>query len=533
MERQPMTKNAKFLLPLLLAGCVGLKGLPESNLDQSPRLKGGLTGTESIFDAKNDTATASGNRAATQASSVVPTNYRDLKATTPTYLPPLLSSRADTLPNRAVVYWVADSQLPIASIRFYWKEGTLGLSPVQAAQAQMLGGMLRQGGVKGMSPQAVDDTLEDLAAEISIGFGAVRTEASVEGFSRDIPYLLDLFSRMLREPTLDTTQLSIAKAETFQAIEHRLDAPAQVLDAAWSQVSYGPSAWTRRADTNQIKTVTPEILRGLLQGRLDPSRLVIAVAGRFDKTALRQKLSNLFPTAPVPAPGLDVLPTLPQSHERGVWIAPVEATQAFVKIGTRFVRRDHPDYYPLMLACQVLGSGFGTRLVDRIRSDEGLAYHVGAFAGSDYDREAVLGVDLQTKSVSAHRAIQLVFEEVVRLRENGFLPGELDKARKALKASLPTLFESPEATAELFGLSASWARKDDHFRTYQKALDSIPEARVLEVFRRYFEPADLRIVVAGPKEELLAAPKDGSRPLQSYGPVHILAREELLRGDAK
>jgi len=204
-----------------------------------------------------------------------------------------------------------------------------------------------------------------------------------------------------------------------------------------------------------------------------------------------------------------------------------------VKIGTRFVRRDHPDYYPLMLACQVLGSGFGTRLVDRIRSDEGLAYHVGAFAGSDYDRQAVLGVELQTKSASAHRAVQLVFEEIVRLREQGFLPGELDKARKGLKASLPSLFDSPEATAELFGLSATWGRKDDHFRTYQRALDTIPEAQVLEVFRRHFAPEELRIVVAGPKDELLAAPKDGSRRLDSYGPVHILSREELLRGDAR
>ena len=532
MGRHAMTRNVKFLLPLLLAGCAGLKGLPDSSAERSPRLRGGLTGDESIFDGTKDSAAPA--RSGTEiAATAVPGSYRDLNAVAPAYLPPLLSSRADTLPNRAVVYWVADSQLPVASVKFYWKEGTLGLPPLQATQVQLLGPMLRQGGVKGMSAQAVDDTLEELAAEIEIGFGAVRTEAGVEGFSRDLPYLLELFSRMLREPSLDTAQLSIAQASAVQAIEHRLDAPAQVLEAAWGQVNYGPSAWTRRSDTDQIRSVTPQALRTLLQGRLDPSRLVIAVAGRFDRAALRQKLSELFPAPPRPAAGLDVLPPLPPQHERGAWIAPVEASQAFVKIGTRFVRRDHPDYYPLMLACQVLGSGFGTRLVDRIRSDEGLAYHVGAFAGSDYDRQAVLGVELQTKSASAHRAVQLVFEEIVRLREQGFLPGELDKARKGLKASLPSLFDSPEATAELFGLSATWGRKDDHFRTYQRALDTIPEAQVLEVFRRHFAPEELRIVVAGPKDELLAAPKDGSRRLDSYGPVHILSREELLRGDAR
>jgi zinc protease len=535
-----LTDSVRFPLAaagisLVLSACAGISALPDKGqYDPNPRLQGGLTGNESIMndtvgDGSTPASRAAARRDAAPAAAGIPASYRGVRSRSASYTPPLLSSRADTLENGAVVYWVEDAQLPIAQIRFLWNEGTLGLSPQEAVDAEMLGAMLREGGTETRPARWIDDTLEILGADVSIGIGAVRSTAEVQGFSRDVPFLLDMLEDMLRHPALDTARLSILKAESFQSVEHGLDAPAQVLDAAWNQVQYGPGPWTRRTDSLQVARLSPASLRARLAGRFDAKGCVVAVAGKVDRAAVRQKLSKMLSGAA--GPELTRLPGLPAPHEAGVWIAPVEATQSFVKIGTRFVRRDHPDYYPLMLACQALGSGFGTRLVDRIRSDEGLAYHVGAFAGSDYDRVGTLGVDLQTKSVSTHRAVKLVFEEIRRLRDEGFRPGELDRARKGLEASLPTLFDTPEATAEIFAQSASWGRRDDHFRTYQKAIDTVSEATVLEVFRRWFKPEELRIVVAGPKDLLLGTPADGSPALSSYGPVHVLSKEDLLRSD--
>jgi len=538
MNKSDSVKSASLplaVIALLLGACSGFKPLPEQGqYDPSPKLRGGLTGDESIMKdtVGEDLPTAKPPRTAKASSGPgLPASYRDIPSRPATFDPPLLSSRADTLPNGTVVYWVEDAQLPLASLQFFWREGVLGQSAQAGLESQLLGALLRQGGAGKLSARQVDDTLETLGADISISVGGVGSTVQVQGFSRDLPYLLDLLGDMLHRPQLDTARLATIKTETMQSIEHRLDAPAQVLEYAWGQVQYGPSAWTRHADSAQVARATQAALRAQLPGRFAAKGCMIAVAGKFDRAAVRQKLVQLLSgTSDVK---LVTAPALPPQQERGVWIAPVEATQAFVKIGTRFVKRDHPDYYPLMLACQTLGSGFGTRLVDRIRSDEGLAYHVAAFAGSDYDRTGVLGVNLQTKSESAHRAIALVFEEIRKLRDSGFLPGELDKARKGLKASIPSLFDTPEATAEMFAQSASWGRQDNHFRNYQRALDTIPESVVLETFRRYFKPEELRIVVAGPKDALLGTPADGSAPLSSYGPVHVLSKEDLLKDDGK
>jgi zinc protease len=167
--------------------------------------------------------------------------------------------------------------------------------------------------------------------------------------------------------------------------------------------------------------------------------------------------------------------------------------------------------------------------VDRIRSDEGLAYHVSSFTGSDYDRPSMLGIVLQTKVHSTGRALKLAFEEIAKLRDSGFRAGELAKAREGLAASVPSIFDSPEGTADLLVEGAAWGRRDDHFRRYLRALDTIPDSTVLRVFRQWFVPDSMRVVISGPADILTKPFADGSPALSTYGPIAIWNIDTLRR----
>ena len=516
----------KRLLPLLsaaiLSGCPALNGLPQAD---APRVGHDAAtlfpgGPSLETDSVEDTA--------------IPAGYKELRPKALSWAPPRLSSFADTLAPGAVVYWVPDSSLPLATVELVWPEGRLALGPRDDAAASLLGHMLRRGGTAGMTPAQVDDTLEFLAARASVSVGMVRSTASVGGLSRDLPFLLRLLGDMLENPRFDTARLATAVAERVQDIEHRMDTPAQVLGLAWDRVAYGPSPWTRLTDSVDVRAVWPSDLRRARSGRFSPSRVWISVAGRFDKAETRGQilslLSRLRRASEGPAAArLDSLAPLPPMPAPGTWIYDIPANQAQIRMGARFVRRDHPDYYPLVLACEVLGQGFGSRLVDRVRSDEGLAYHVGSYAGSDYDREATWGVVLQTKSQSTGRAVRLVREEIARLRDSGFREGELRRTRESLRNGVPSLFDSPEETADLLLQSAAWRRRDDHFATYLRAVDTIPDSTVLRVFRKWFAPESLRIVVSGPASVLAKPFADGSPALSAYGPVRIWGADSLVR----
>lgn len=506
-----------------LAGCPAMTGIPQSDVPQvghqAARLFPGGPALESA-DSSDDTA--------------IPSTYRALRSQRLSWEPRCISSFSDTLAPGAVVFWVPDSTLPLASVDIVWPEGRLALGPRDDAAASLLGAMLRRGGAGGLAAAKVDDTLEYLAAHASVSVGMVRTSASAGGLSRDLPFLLKLLGDMLCRPGFDTARLSTAVAERIQDIEHRADTPAQVLGLAWDRVAYGPSAWTRLSDSSDVRSLRRDDLRRARAGRFSPRKVWISVAGRYDKEATRGQLLSLLSdlraaSGGVPVARLDSVPQPPPLPPPGTWIFDIPANQAQIRMGTRFVRRDHPDYYPLVLASEVLGQGFGSRLVDRIRSDEGLAYHVGSWAGSDYDRPAMLGVGLQTKSGSVGRAVRLVREEIARLRDSGFREGELRRVRESIRNGVPSMFDSPEATADMILQSAAWGRRDDHFAHFMRAIDTIPDSTVLSAFRRWFVPESLRTVVSGPADELRRPFADGSPSLSSWGPIHVWNLDSLSR----
>jgi len=464
----------------------------------------------------------------------LPARYQDIEAPVLKWTPPLLSTFSDTLAPGVVVFWVPDTSLPLASIQLVWPEGRLALGPKDDAAASLLGEVLREGGAGPFTPAKLDDTLEFLAAHASASVGLVRSTASAGGLSRDLPFLISVLGDMLTEPRLDTARISTAIQNRVQDIEHEFDTPPQTMDLTWDRIAYGDNAWTRLADSSDVQRLRADDFRRVLAGRFSPSHVWISVAGRYDKAEIRKLISALLerlrhgPASKTPVARLDSLAPVAALPPRGVWIYDIPATQTQVRLGARFPKRDNPDYYPLMLASEVLGQGgFGSRLVDRIRSDEGLAYHVSSFVGSDYDRPTMLGVGLQTKTQSTGRAIQLAFQEIGRLRDSGFRVGELAKAREGLAASVPSLFDSPEATADLVLESATWGRKDDHFGRYLRALDTIPDSTVLRVYRKWFVPDSLRVIVCGPAATLAKPFADGSPALSTYGPVTVWNADSL------
>lgn len=520
MNRRRLTGS--IAASLVLAGC--LSPLPPPPLDP-------LIGRWAL-DATADSASVAG--ASRTGQKLV--GWRALPVRPISWTPPLISDFADTLRQGVVVFWVEDSSLPFASVRMAWPEGRLALPSQADADASLLGELLLRGGTSRFTPAQLEDTLEFLAAGVSVSVGMVRTTANVSGLTRDLPFLLDVLGDAIVAPRLDTARVSIAKAERIQDIEHRFDTPAQALALSWDRVVNGPGPWTELVDSQEVRRVSVTSLKSALTGRFSTRRMWIAVAGSFDRKQTRQQLSSFLDRLDSSAyrgktaAKLDSLPPLPAMIAPGVVICDKPGNQSQIRLGMRFLRRDHPDYYPLMLASEVLGQGgFGSRLVERVRSDEGLAYHVSSFVGSDYDRPATIGVTLQTKVQSTSRALVLVREEIKRLADSGFRAGELQKARKGMMASIPSLFDSPEGTADLLLQSAAWGRSNQHFVRYLRALDTIPDSTVLRVFRKWFVPDSMRVVISGPAKELVGPFADGSPALSSWGPVRVWTEDSLRR----
>jgi hypothetical protein len=187
-----------------------------------------------------------------------------------------------------------------------------------------------------------------------------------------------------------------------------------------------------------------------------------------------------------------------------------DVTQSGIILTHPGFRADDPDDPAMDVFETALGGGFQSRLVNRIRTERGLAYSTGARAGADYQRAGVFLAYCLTRSDSTLVALGLLREEVRKSTAAPFTDEELQRAKESVQNLFVFNFEQPSDVLFRAGYFEAIGYPQDFLDRYQKGLESVTAASVLEAAKRKVHPDQLVAVVVG-KE------KDFDAPLTSAG----------------
>jgi zinc protease len=212
----------------------------------------------------------------------------------------------------------------------------------------------------------------------------------------------------------------------------------------------------------------------------------------------------------------------------GWFMVDKDVNQGRVSIGMPGVDRYDPDYFAARVMNDILGGGgFGSRLVNRIRSDEGLAYSVRSALGAGVYYPEPIRVSFQSKVRSVAYADQIALVEIAKMRETPVSAEELDLSKNKLVETFPTLFDSPSTVAAVLAveeLTGRYQKDPAYFQTYRDNLRAVTAADVQRVAKRILDPAKLTVLMVGnTKEMLLGDPKhDASIATMAGGEPHRL-----------
>jgi zinc protease len=222
--------------------------------------------------------------------------------------------------------------------------------------------------------------------------------------------------------------------------------------------------------------------------------LFIIVSGKVsdqDQKSIADTFSSL-PVQPVPQKDWHTEVSLPFRQ-----IADKEGSvQSSIRIGKRFIGRNHPDYYDVLLLNHILGGYFGSRLMKNIREDKGLSYGIYSSVNTlRNDSYVVIGSDVSKMNLGL--AFDEIRKELTRLRVEKVSAEELETARNHFIGSLQSQITTSFAHADKVKNIILYSLPQNHYQKMIARLDAVKSDDLITTAENYFREESFYEVAVG------------------------------------
>lgn len=444
------------------------------------------------------------------AQQAIPAHPSALKFPPLTYTPPDRAAYRHVLSNGVVGYFVEDHTFPLVNVSVLLRVGSY-LDPAdKVGLASAVGSQMRAGGAGDRAPLAFDEEVAFLAAGLNSGIGATSGQVSANFLAKDTDAALALLFDVLRRPRFDPERLALLKTQAIQQMARRNDDTSDIEDREWLRLMRGTDHFTTRPSTRaSIEGLAVADLVQFHRTYVHPGNLILAVSGDFSTPALKASLEKAMTgwTAGTKAPAV---PDVTHQPRPGVYLVDKpDVNQGRVSIGHLGIKRGHPDEIALDVMNDVLGGGgFTSRILSRVRSDEGLAYSAGSSLAPGVYYPGLFRATFQSKNESVARAAAIVLEEVARIRETPVTADELEVVKSQAIEVFPRYFASAGAIAGTFANDELSGRDPKFWQTYRDRVRAVTIADVQRVARTHLRPDAFAVLIVGNVEAILKGDPD-------------------------
>ena len=307
--------------------------------------------------------------------------------------------------------------------------------------------------------------------------------------------------------------MTLRKTQELQALKQRNDDSRNIESRERNFLAYGEAFWFNRHTTAaSLESIRREDLLAFHHEWVHPRNFIVSISGDFDRDAMLKRLDGVFAAWPHPGKKAPPVPQERKYGKSGVYIVNKDVNQGRVSIMLPGIRWDDPDYHAIQVMNDVLGGGgFTSRITNRVRSDEGLAYSArSAFPGGSY-YPVVFRAGFQSKSRTVAYATSIVLEEIERITREPVTAEELLTAKKSFIDTFPNNFASPAQVVSAFAgdeMIGRYARQPDYWADYRDNIEAVDIAAVQRVAKRRLNLGQLIILIVGQKEEILKGHPD-------------------------
>ncbi len=397
------------------------------------------------------------------------------------------------------------------------RTGSIYESRDKIGLAGITGTVMKTGGTRSMRGEEMDEELEFLAADISIGIGKDAGFASLDVLKKDLDRVLFIFSEMLMYPAFEQEKLDLAKKQAIEAIRRRNDRPSSIASREFLKLLYSlDHPYARESTIESIENITREDLIEFYKKYYHSNNIIMGISGDFNREEITEKIKKAFADWERTAVEFPYVPPVTEEFRGSINYVQKDIPQANIRIGHLGIRQDNPDFFALSIMNDILGgSGFTDRLFKDVRTRQGLAYSVGsAFSPGKLD----LGIFVafcETKGETTIKAIKAILENIHRITREMVTEEELRLAKDSFLNSFVFSFSSAHQIVSRQVSLEYYNMPKDYLERFRDNVAKVTREDILRVSGKYLHPEEMIILVVGKEESF-------DSPLSTLGEVKII-----------
>lgn len=417
-----------------------------------------------------------------------------------------------TLKNGIKVLVVEDHKVPSISASYYIYTGPVKEGE-KAGVMGLMGGMLNEG-TQHMSKAEFDLAAEQDGTSISLN----NNGGSVAALDRYFDKGLGLLADALRYPAMQQSSFDKLKTQELNGLKSQEKSINAIAGNVTGALAYGKESPLGEFETAEsVEKIQLADVKDYYKKYITPSNGYLTIVGDIKPEEARRLAEKYFgdwtgakvEVAKIP----DV--TNPETTEIDLVDVP-SAVQSVINV-TNVISLpiDNPDYFPTLIANQILGGGADAYLFKDLREKHGFTY--GAYSSvSGNIHQTRFNASAAVRNEVTDSSVVLFMQNIQKIRDQK-VPADLLKDTKAAFNGNFALGTENKARIASFARNIMiYNLPKDYYRTYLQKINAVTAEDVQRVARKYFNYANSRIVIAGKADSIKAGLEKLGYPVKMY-----------------
>lgn len=368
-----------------------------------------------------------------------------------------------------------------------------------AGVSQLTGSLLGKGSTN-IDKDTYNEEVDYMGASITFS----SSGASASGLSKYADRILELLADAALNPNFTTEELEKERNILLDAIKSGEKSVANVARRVESALAYGVNhPYGEFVTQESVKRVSLEDVASNYRNYFVPKNAYLAIIGDVDFDKTKEKVTELFQLWRKASP-----PVITLAQPKNVQYTQINfvdmpnAVQSEIAVQNVVdLKMGDDDYFPSLLANNILGGGMRSYLNASLREDKGYTYGARSSIGADkYASRFRAGASVRNAVTDS--AVTVFLDQLKRIRNEKVDPEEIEISKAEYVGEFVMALERPETIARYALNILTEDLPEDFYTTYLEKINAVTAEQIQEAAQKFIALNNFRIVVTGKGSEV-------------------------------